>query len=191
MLKDNKIWLATRNYHKLKEARLVLEEFNINLEHLSIDRVEIQADELGEIAAYSLRQIPDDGLSIAIEDAGLFINNFRGFPGPYSSYALTKIDNPGILKLMEGVKDRRASYHSSLAFRHLGEIKIFKGLVEGEIAHSMRGTKGFGFDPIFIPSEGDGRTFGEMLNEEKNAISHRARSFQALAQWIQSLRDHR
>jgi XTP/dITP diphosphohydrolase len=52
----------------------------------------------------------------------------------------------------------------------------------------MRGTNGFGYDPIFIPEEGDGRTFGEMTDDEKNAISHRARAFRALGEWLQALR---
>jgi XTP/dITP diphosphohydrolase len=146
--------------------------------------LEIQADDPAEIAAYSLRQIPDEGRSVAVEDAGLFIDRYGGFPGPYSSYALEKIDLPGIQKLMEGVKDRKASYHSFVALRHEGEIRLFKGTVTGKITHAIRGTHGFGYDPIFVPDEGDGRTFGEMSDEEKNAISHRARVFRRLGAWM-------
>ena len=183
-MRDNKIWLATGNSHKVEEAREVLTEYGIDLEHLPFERLEIQADDPGEIAAYSLRQIPDDGRLVAVEDAGLFIDRYGGFPGPYSSYALEKIDLPGILRLMEGVGDREAAYHSFVALRKEGEIRLFQGTVAGKIAHAMRGSHGFGYDPIFIPDEGDGRTFGEMSDEEKNAISHRARAFRSLGAWL-------
>jgi len=56
--------------------------------------------------------------------------------------------------------------------------------VWGKISQSIKGTGGFGYDPIFIPDEGDGRTFGEMSEEEKNAISHRARAFRSLGAWL-------
>ncbi|MCX6656102.1 MAG: non-canonical purine NTP pyrophosphatase, partial [Candidatus Bathyarchaeota archaeon] len=69
-------------------------------------------------------------------------------------------------------------------YRDESGVHIFRGVVDGEIAQSIRGTHGFGYDPIFIPSEGDGRTFGEMKDAEKNAISHRARAFRALAEWL-------
>ena len=183
-MRGSKIWLATGNSHKVEEAREVLAEYSVQLEHLPFERLEIQADDPAEIAAYSLRQIPDDGRPVAVEDAGLFIDHYKGFPGPYSSYALEKIDLPGIQKLMEGVKDRRASYHSFVALRHEGEIRLFKGTVTGKITHAIRGTHGFGYDPIFVPDEGDGRTFGEMSDEEKNAISHRARAFRRLGAWM-------
>jgi XTP/dITP diphosphohydrolase len=97
---------------------------------------------------------------------------------------LDKIDLPGILKLMEGVDGRGASYQSFVALRHEGEIRLFQGTVTGKIAHAIRGSHGFGYDPIFVPDEEDGRTFGEMTDEEKNAISHRARAFRNLGAWL-------
>ncbi len=185
-MKENKIWLATGNSHKVKEARVVLAEYGIELGHIEVDRIEIQSDDPGEIAVYSLSQLPDDGRPVAIEDAGFFLDHYGGFPGPYSSYALEKLDNPGMLKLMAGVEERGAAYHSFLAFRFGDETHVFQGTVRGVIAESMRGANGFGYDPIFIPEEGDGRTFGEMTDDEKNAISHRARAFRALGEWLQA-----
>ncbi len=185
-MKENKIWLATGNNHKVKEARAVLAEYGIELGHIEIDRIEIQSDDPGEIAVYSLTQLPDDGRPVAIEDAGLFIDHYGGFPGPYSSYALEKLDNPGILKLMEGVEERGAAYHSYVGFRSGDDVHVFQGTVTGKVADRIRGTNGFGYDPIFIPDEGDGRTFGEMTDDEKNVLSHRARAFRALGEWLQS-----
>jgi len=87
---------------------------------------------------------------------------------------------------MEGVEGRSASFQSAVTFKHGDETRCFRGVVLGKIAHRIRGTRGFGYDPIFIPDEGDGRTFGEMTSEEKNAISHRARVFRSLGEWLTS-----
>ena len=184
-MRRTKIWMGTSSDHKYEEAKEVLGEYGIELERLSIDRVEIQADDPGIIAEYSLKVLDVDH-PLLIEDAGLYIDKYFGFPGPYSSYALRTITNQGILKLMEGDKDRGAKYISAVAFRDGETAVTFKGEVTGEIADKEIGTGGFGYDPIFIPSEGDGRTFGEMSAEEKAKISHRARAFRKLAEWINS-----
>jgi len=182
-LTKNKIWLATGNRHKVKEAAEVLAPYGIRLEHYPLERVEIQADDPAEIAVYSLSKLDED-LPICVEDAGVSLDRWGGFPGPYSSYVLERLGNPGILKLMDGELYRKAHYHSAIAYRDESGVHIFRGTVDGEIAQGIRGTHGFGYDPIFIPTEGDGRTFGEMEDNEKNAISHRARAFRALAEWL-------
>lgn len=179
----NKIWFATSNMHKIQEAAEVLAHYGIRLEHYPLDRIEIQADDPADIAAYSLAQI-NDPRPICVEDAGVAIARWGGFPGPYSSYVLERLGNSGILKLMEGVTNRKAHYISSVAYRDESGVHTFHGKVDGEIAHSIRGTNGFGYDPIFIPFEGDDQTFGEMPPKAKNAISHRARAFRALAEWL-------
>jgi XTP/dITP diphosphohydrolase len=61
-----------------------------------------------------------------------------------------------------------------------GREEVVVGTVEGRIADAPRGTGGFGYDPIVVPNEGDGRTFGEMTPEEKQALSHRTRAFEQL-----------
>lgn len=177
--------MGTSSDHKFEEAKKVMEGYNIELERLNIDRVEIQADDPELIAEYSLKVLDID-VPILIEDAGLYIDKYFGFPGPYSSYALRTIDNEGILKLMEDEEDRRARYVSAVAFRDERVSITFTGEVTGRIAHEERGTGGFGYDPIFIPDEGDGRTFGEMSSQEKAKISHRARAFRKLAEWLKT-----
>ena len=178
--------MATGNRHKYREARAVLAGLGFDLRLLEVERVEIQADDLADVAAYSLKGIRDEGRPVAVEDAGIFIDHYGGFPGPYSSYVLRTIRLPGVLKLMAGVEEREASFQSVVAFRHGEDTRFFRGVVRGRIAHGIRGTAGFGYDPIFIPDEGDGRTFGEMTAEEKNALSHRARSFRSLGEWLAS-----
>ncbi len=179
----SKIWFATGNRHKVREAVEVLTPYGIRVEHYPLERVEIQADDPADIAAYSLQQVKDPR-PMCVEDAGVAVDRWGGFPGPYSSYVLERLGNPGMLKLMAGETNRRAHYVSAVAYRDETGVHVFRGTVDGEIAHGIRGINGFGYDPIFIPSEGDGRTFGEMPPEEKNKISHRARAFRALAEWL-------
>lgn len=176
--------MATSNRHKYGEAHDILAEIGIKLEYMEVERVEIQADDPADIASYSLDQIHEEIEPILVEDAGFFIDYYSGFPGPYSSYVLRKVRLPGVLKLMEGVNDRRASFKSVVAYKHGEEKRLFSGFVKGSVSHSVRGTGGFGYDPIFIPDEGDGRTFGEMATDEKNALSHRARAFRSFGVWL-------
>ena len=175
--------MGTSSDHKYAEAKEILNEYGIELDRLNIDRVEIQADDPELIAEYSLKVLDVD-IPLLIEDAGLYIDKYFGFPGPYSSYALRTINNEGILKLMEDDEDREARYISAVAYRD-GDISMtFRGEVTGWISCEERGINGFGYDPIFVPAEGDGRTFAEMSAEEKSEISHRARAFRKLAEWL-------
>ena len=175
--------MGTSSDDKYEEAREVLSEFDIELERLSIERIEIQADNPEVIAEYSLKVLDID-IPLLIEDAGLYIDKYYGFPGPYSSYALRTINNEGILKLMEGEEERGARYLSAVAYRDGDVSKTFTGEVRGKISLEERGTGGFGYDPIFIPDEGNGRTFGEMSAKKKAEISHRARAFRKLGEWL-------
>ena len=82
--------MGTSNDHKYAEAKEVLTEFGVVLDRLSIERVEIQSDDPELIAEYSLKVL-EVNLPILVEDAGLYIDKYFGFPGPYSSYALRTI----------------------------------------------------------------------------------------------------
>ena len=153
---------------------------------IRVKAIEIQDDSLENIAKASAIDAAEKcRLPIIVEDAGLFINALNGFPGPYSSYVNRTIGVEGILKLMKNIEDRSAYFLSAVTFYDpaSGELKIFRGKVDGKIAEEARGESGFGFDPIFIPIEGDGRTFAEMGAEGKNKFSHRARALRKFAEW--------
>jgi len=91
-----------------------------------------------------------------------------------------------MLKLMAGESDRRAEFRSAVGYCELGQKpKIFTGKVEGTITLGVKGKGGFGYDPIFSPNEGDGRTFAEMSTAEKNNFSHRARAIEAFLNWLE------
>jgi XTP/dITP diphosphohydrolase len=183
-LKKSKIFFGTGNKHKVDEVRKILNSHGIEVEHYPLEKLEIQADTLEEVARYSLGVLETEK-SIVVEDSGLFINHYNGFPGPYSHYALDTISLTGILKLMKGIKDRTAYFKSVAAYRRGNEIRIFQGIVKGRIAQRIRGAHGFGYDPIFIPDEVSGdQTFGELPLGVKNELSHRARSFEAFGKWF-------
>ncbi|MEM2686489.1 MAG: XTP/dITP diphosphatase [Candidatus Bathyarchaeia archaeon] len=179
-------YFATRNKGKFREAKLIFESLGLKLTMLEADKIEIQSDSLEDIASYAAKELSGRlGFKVVVEDAGLFIRGLNGFPGPYSSYILKTIGLNGVLRLMNGVSDRYAYFLSVVAYAEPGKpAKVFQGRVEGLITSEPRGSGGFGFDPIFQPLEGDGRTFAEMSAEEKNRFSHRAKAFRELAVWI-------
>jgi XTP/dITP diphosphohydrolase len=89
-----------------------------------------------------------------------------------------------VLRELEGVigPGRTCRYVCAAAVaRPDGSEAVVRGVVEGTIAEGPRGTGGFGYDPIVVPVEGDGRTFAEMSADEKHAVSHRGRAFRTLA----------
>ena len=172
---------ATGNVNKVREASLILSRFNIGIRPVDVRKVEIQSDSIEEIVEYALRASCMDWL--VVEDDGLFIEALRGFPGPYSSYVYRTIGLEGVLKLMEGASNRSAYFKSVVGLCMGGRIYLFTGVVKGMIAGEIRGSLGFGYDPIFIP-EGYDKTFAEMGPVEKSRISHRARAFTSLAEFL-------
>ena len=143
-----------------------------------------------EVATSKLRQVLEqignkfDDDWMMVEDSGLLIDELGGFPGPYSSYVYSKIGPNGILRLMDGVETRSARYTASISVWDGNKIRSFEGFCEGVIAVEPRGNRGFGYDPIFIPIKGDGRTFSEMTKLEKSRLSHRANALNILSDAI-------
>lgn len=186
--KGRVIFFATNNINKFNEARRVLVTYNIAVGMLRIKSLEIQEESLEEIAKASVEEaFKTCRLPMIVEDAGLFIDALKGFPGPYAAYAYKTIGNQGILKLMRNSADRKAHFESAIAYLS-PETKTpicFVGRIDGEIASEERrgdGKSGFGFDPIFQPCNSD-KAFAEMSIPEKNKYSHRARAFRNFAKW--------
>lgn len=147
---------------------------------------EIQADTLQAVAHHGLDWLCSriDG-AFMLEDAGLFIEGLQGFPGVYSSYVYRTIGNQGILQLLEGADTRSATFRSVIGL-YDGEIHFFSGECPGSIAREIRGERGFGYDPIFIPKESQ-QTFAEMEPTEKNRYSHRGSAVKKLAAYLETI----
>ncbi len=179
------IYFVTGNKGKFAEAQAILGE----VVQKNIGYTEIQADGLEEVAIFGMKEVLErlDG-PVMIEDAGMFVEGLNGFPGVYSAYVFDTVGNEGILRLMEGMEDRKAVFRSVVGYAEPGsgsDPVLFNGALRGEITQEPRGTGGFGYDPIF---EVRGRTIAEMSLEEKNEISHRAVAIRALEEWLASRR---
>jgi XTP/dITP diphosphohydrolase len=126
------------------------------------------------------------GLLAIADDTGLEVDALGGAPGVYAArYAgegATYQENVAkLLRELETVEDRRARFATvAIARWPDGRELARRGEVEGRITSAAQGSSGFGYDPVFVPDEGDGRTFAEMTPDEKHAVSHRGRAFRAL-----------
>jgi XTP/dITP diphosphohydrolase len=169
---------------------MVPNSIDISIKNLDCSYPEIQG-EISEVAKAGVIYISNKiKKPIFVEDAGLFIRALNNFPGTFSKFVFEKIGNKGILKLMEGIKDRYAEFRSVIAFFNpltMDKPKLFEGIVKGKISYTIRGTHGFGYDPIFFTN---GKTFGELTRSEKNQLSHRSKSFNKLLHWLEKNRRH-
>ncbi|MDO5846280.1 MAG: RdgB/HAM1 family non-canonical purine NTP pyrophosphatase [Methanocorpusculum sp.] len=154
--------------------------------HVAFEAVEPQSESIEEVArakavqAYAALKRP-----LIIDDTGLFIEELNGFPGPYAAYVQDTLGNAAVLRLMQGVENRRAYFSTVIAYADESGIRTFEGRVGGEITDAPRGDAGFGYDPIFSVGE---KTLSEMSMREKNMISHRARALAKFRAWYLSSR---
>ncbi|MGA1821748.1 MAG: XTP/dITP diphosphatase [Thermoplasmatota archaeon] len=182
-----KVYIITANHGKIREIKQWLVPLGIDVDVLSGDFVEIQSDSLEEVVYYGLKQYAEDHRvdhPFIKDDSGLFIKSLGGFPGVYSAYVHKTLGNEGIIRMMDGIEDRKAVFKTAVGMFIPGKgISIFRGEVAGAISGEIRGTGGFGYDPIFIP-EGQERTFAEMTTSEKNSMSHRIRAVKQMVDYI-------
>lgn len=180
-----KIAFVTTNEGKYAEISRMLEDRGHEAEHIPISYPEVQADSLEMVAIQGILWLMDRyDRPILIDDSGLFIDSLKDFPGIYSSFVFSSIGCDGILDLMRGVENRSARFECCLGFRELGKDPVlFKENSEGTISAVKRGEKGFGFDPIFIPSGYD-KTFAEMAIDQKNELSHRGKALREFFEYI-------
>lgn len=178
-----KIYFVTSNEGKVREFKQILEP-KIKVEHILINYPELRSDDPEEIAQLAAKQLADIiKKPVVVEDSGLFIKSLNGFPGTNSAYIHKRIGLKGILKLMEGIKDREAEYRSAVGYCESGKEPVsFLGVEKGKIANKIRGNFGFGHDPIFIP-EGNKKTYGEMKDYTK-AKKFRRRAVLKLVEFL-------
>lgn len=181
-----KLLIATHNIGKLNEFRDLFAHLPLELVSLKDQGVEEDVEETGntlqENAILKAKRYAHlSGKWTLADDSGLEVAVLNGEPGVkshrFAGENATDQDRINLLlKKLEGIpiQDRQAKFHSVIAIASPdGEIRLFEGILNGVITFSPRGTKGFGYDPIFeIPSLG--QTFGELAFEEKNYWSHRS-----------------
>ena len=201
---------VTTNAGKVREAR----EYLDGVEQLDYDYTEVQASDLGPIAARGAREAyRHAGEPVLVDDAGLFVEGFDGFPGPYSAYVEDTLGVETVQRLVEreAAEPYRASFQCVLAYcdgdpfeaspdpidREDRTADTADGNDEGAAGAlpvklfrgSIRGRivepRGGGGFGYDPVFEHDGTTFAEMSPEEKNAVSHRGRAFAKFAEWVQ------
>lgn len=187
---------ATNNPHKLKEARQIAAgKFNIlSLDDIGCrDEIPETGSTLEENAAIKARWVKEKyGYDCFSDDTGLMVDALGGAPGVYSArYAGPECDSRAnmalLLRNMEGVSDRRARFVTAVHLIAGGIETTVTGRVEGRVAEAPQGANGFGYDPVFMPDEGNGFSFAQMDEASKNAISHRGRAMRALADTLNTI----
>ena len=187
-----KIIFATNNQHKLMEiSHLLGDSFTLlNLKDVNI-KEEIPEDypTLEENALFKAKYIHKvTGMNVFADDTGLEIEALNGGPGVHSArfagaHKDFSANTKKVLKLMKGKKNRSAKFRTIIALILDDSEYLFEGAITGKIINQKRGTKGFGYDPIFIP-DGKKSTFAEMTMNDKNMISHRALAFEKLKMFL-------
>ncbi len=182
--------LATANEHKVKEIKDLLHDADLLARPKQVGDIPETADSLlgnARIKAQAVLQITKEA-SIA-DDTGLEVDFLNGAPGVYSARFAGKdaTAEQNRTKLLESMVLAKTQPQRTARFRTVvfvafpnGKQIYTQGTVEGFIATCSLGDDGFGYDSLFIPTEGDGRTFAQMSLEEKQQISHRAKAFRSL-----------
>ena len=189
-----KLVLATQNPNKVKEIQAVLPStwsVTTALEAGITEELPETGDTLDanarEKAAFLQEYTGGFALS---DDSGLEVDALDGAPGVYSArYGGPEKDDAlnraALLRAMDGQTQRSARFRTVMAWATPTGMTTYEGVVEGTLLTAERGTGGFGYDALFVPIDGDGRTFAEMSVDEKKAMSHRSRALRA---WMEDFR---
>ncbi len=192
-----KLIIASNNAHKVREIKQILagkfdDIFSLNEAGVTHETVE-DGSTFEENALKKAREIAEiTGCAAIADDSGLCVNALGGAPGIYSAryagecseHSTDEANNLLLIKNLKGKTDRSAYYSCAVALVYPdGREIVAEGYMHGSIIDSPRGTRGFGYDPFFLP-EGEKRTAAELSDEEKNAISHRGRALMSLLKKI-------
>ena len=190
-----KLVFATNNLHKLKEVQEMLSN---SIEVLSLKDIGCFEDiEETEITLEGNAKLKADyitkkyGFDCFADDTGLEVEALDGKPGVYSARYAGEHGNAEknmekLLIELQNKSSRKAKFRTIIALNLRNKQYLFEGICDGEILNEKTGVKGFGYDPIFKPSNAS-CSFAEMNSEEKNIISHRGIAIQELVQFLNSL----
>lgn len=196
-MSKGRIIFATKNNHKMKEIREILDGRGYDILSMSEAGVDIDVVEDGTtfeenalIKSRTIRDYVKDAIVLS-DDSGLEVDYLDGKPGIFSARWLgddTSYDvkNTMLLNMMEGVpeEERTARFVCALAAAFPdGTDKVVRGTIEGIIGYESAGENGFGYDPIFFVPEYKCTT-AEMTSEQKNEISHRGKALRMIAEYL-------
>jgi XTP/dITP diphosphohydrolase len=183
---------ASNNEHKIREIKSLLGHsfslLSLNDINFGEDIPEEEPLIEGNALAKARYVYNSTGMNVFADDTGLEIAALDGLPGVHSArFAGGNKDSSAniekVLSLLGKTKNRKARFRTVIALILEKKEYLFEGIVNGTIISEIKGTGGFGYDPIFVP-EGKNLTFAEMRLNEKNTISHRARAFEKLREFL-------
>ena len=191
-----KLFVATSNAHKLEEIREILKLYGIERELVcpaSFDDHDEPVEDGKSFKDNALIKarywFNKYHLPTIADDSGLTIHFFNEFPGIYSARFMQNCSyfekNSWILKGMKNESDREAKFHCVIAYINENTEECFEGILQGEIADSIKGEHGFGYDPIFFLPELN-KTTSELSPEEKNRLSHRSLALRKWAEYVKA-----
>ena len=191
-----KLFVATSNAHKLEEIREILKLYGIERELVcpaSFDDHDEPVEDGKSFKDNALIKarywFNKYHLPTIADDSGLTIHFFNEFPGIYSARFMQNYSyfekNSWILKGMKNESDREAKFHCVIAYINENTEECFEGILQGEIADSIKGEHGYGYDPIFFLPELN-KTTSELSPEEKNRLSHRSLALRKWAEYVKA-----
>lgn len=184
---------ASHNEGKVQEIKAMVSDKiqiyslnDINF-HEEIEETGNTLEENSRIKAKTIHDLT--GKAVFADDSGLFVEALGGAPGVFSArYAGTGNSEDNIIKLLNELNEnpnRNAYFKSVFCLIYTDNEFYFDGEVHGQILHETKGSKGFGYDPVFVPNGYD-LTFAEMNSTDKNQISHRSKAVQKLINFIEN-----
>lgn len=185
--------MASANPDKVAEIAELLSEFEVLARPPDLGDVTEDGNTLEDNARLKAVAVCGAAREPAVsDDTGLEVDALDGAPGVLSARYAGDDASYGenvdrLLREMEGIApaDRSARFRSVvMVLWPDGREIVAEGVVEGHISRQRRGSSGFGYDCVFVPDDGDGRTFAEMSNSEKHAISHRGRALRSLVRLL-------
>lgn len=176
------ILFVTSNSNKAKEAEKIL-GYPLEIANIALD--EIQSFDINEVvrkkaeSAFSILKKP-----LIVEDVGAYFAAWNGFPGPFIKflYETGGESHELTLKMLEGFEDKSVEVRAVIGYHDGKQVHLIEGSFKGKLV-SKRGDHGWGFDPFVIP-EGYDKTFGELPENVKNQISHRARALRSFRDFL-------
>lgn len=183
---------ASNNEHKIKEIKSLLgDSFDLlSLSDINITEDIPEDEDLieGNALAKARFVFKATGKNVFADDTGLEIEALGGLPGVHSARFSGEDKNPDaniekVLSMLDKHENRKARFRTVIALIIDKKEFLFEGIVSGTIINEKKGKGGFGYDPVFLP-DGKTNTFGEMDLAEKNTISHRARAFEKLKEFL-------
>ena len=188
--------LATHNPGKLREMGEILKDFGIEVVSPKDLGITVDVEETGStfaenamLKAKAICKAAD--LPAIADDSGLCVDALNGAPGVYSArYGGEGLDDRGrymlLLSSLRGAPTRAAHFACAVACAFPnGDTLTAEGRCDGSIAYAPRGEGGFGYDPVFL-LPGTGKTFGQLTQEEKSAVSHRGRALREFSEKLET-----